>query len=53
MDIRCVGGRARCAVLVSHRCTVKARARRDAIIAAVVAQGVVLAIAVIIGMARA
>ena len=49
----CDGGRARCAVHVSHRCNVKRRQRRSQVMAFLTAQGMVLALSVIIGSARA
>lgn len=51
--IECDGGRARCAVHVSHRCNVRRRQRRSQLMAFLAAQAMVIALAAIIGGARA
>ena len=51
--VECDGGRARCAVLVTHRCNVKRRQRRAQVMAFLTAQSIVVGLAVIIGSARA
>lgn len=50
--VECDGGRARCAVHVSHRCNVRRRERRAQAFAFLAAQAIVVGLAIIIGGAR-